>query len=265
MQKTITISSGLILIFAGVASFLGILNSDLYHDNSFVKTVWQANDWITFLFVIPSLLIVMLLSKKMKAKAVLVWLGLLSYFFYNYAFYLFGAVFNSMFLLYVFICALSFYSMLGICSTLPVHEFNFEPRTTKWVSIFLIMLCIMLCLIEIPPCINFIVKGEIPQLNLITGHPTNIVYALDLTFIVPAMLIAAILNFKKNVWGGIFSLIMLVKASTYGLVLISGTISLMLKGDSDPLFPVWIFITSGGIIGVILMLRSLTTDSVARE
>lgn len=259
MRKNLFITSSLIIVLAAASAFLGIFRSDLYHDNAFVKTAWLANDWVTLLVAIPALLMTMILSRRKEIKAELIWIGLLGYFFYNYAFYLFGAVFNSLFLPYVFICSLSFFSILGFFSILPVHTLVFEPKTTRWVNVFLLLLSVMLCLIEIPPCIQFVTAGKIPELNLKTGHPTNIVYALDLTFIVPCMLIAAILNFRKNVWGGVLSIFMLVKASTYGLVLISGTILLIHKGETDPLFPVWIFITAGGIFGSWLMLKNLKT------
>ncbi len=264
MRKTLWFSSCLIFICATAATLIGIFNSDLYNDNDFVKTAWLANDWITLIVAIPALLLVMYFSTKKGMKAELVLLGLLNYFLYNYSFYLFGAVFNGMFLLYVSICLLSFFSMLGFFSILKINEVSFGSKTTKWITAFLLLLSIMLCLIEIPPCIQFILNGTIPELNLKTGLHTNIVYALDLTFIVPCMVIASVLNIKKNIWGGVISIIMLVKASTYGLVLISGTILLMQKGQTDPLLPVWIFIALGGILGLYFMLKNSTTNRSTR-
>ena len=264
MRKILRLSSSLILILATIATFFGIFKSYLYNDNDFVRTAWLANDWITLLIVIPAFLATLLVANKQGIKSELVWLGLLNYFLYNYAFYLFGAVFNSMFLLYVSICFLSFFSMLGFFSNLEVGKINFDAKTTNWITAFLLLLSVMLCLIEIPPCIQFISNGKIPELNLKTGLHTNIVYALDLTFIVPCMVIASVLNFRKNIWGGVISVIMLVKASTYGLVLISGTVLLMQKGQTDPLLPVWIFIAISGIFGLFFMLRNSETKQTNR-
>ncbi len=256
MRTTSLISSYLIFVLATVTALVGISKPYLYNDNDFVKTAWMANDWITLIVVIPAFLITIFYLKRKGLKAELIWLGLLNYFLYNYAFYLFGAYFNNMFLLYVLICSLSFFSMLGFFSILKISEISFDNKITKWVTAFLLLLSAMLCLIEIPPCIQFISNGKIPELNLKTGLHTNIVYALDLTFIVPCMVIASILNLQKNVWGGVVSIIMLVKASTYGLVLISGTILLMQQGETDPLLPVWIFIATGGIIGLYFMIKN---------
>ncbi|HEX7458435.1 MAG TPA: hypothetical protein VF301_08375 [Ginsengibacter sp.] len=264
MRKTLWLSSCLIFLSATVATLIGICKSYLYNDNDFVRTAWLANDWITLIIVIPAFLIAMFFLKRQGMKAELVWLGLLNYFLYNYAFYLFGAVFNSMFLLYVLICFLSFFSMLGFFSILQISNISFDAKTTKWITFFLLLLSVMLCLIEIPPCIQFISDSKIPELNLKTGLHTNVVYALDLTFIVPCMVIASVLNLKKNIWGGVISVIMLVKASTYGLVLISGTILLMQKGQTDPLLPVWIFIAAGGIFGLYFMLKNSVTKQSTR-
>src|ERR1035437_3179980 len=264
MRKTLWLSSCLIFLSATFATLIGIRKSYLYNDNDFVRTAWLANDWITLIIVIPAFLIAMFFLKRQRMKAELVWLGLLNYFLYNYAFYLFGAVFNSMFLLYVLICFLSFFSMLGFFSILQISNISFDAKTTKWITFFLLLLSVMLCLIEIPPCIQFISDSKIPELNLKTGLHTNVVYALDLTFIVPCMVIASVLNLKKNIWGGVISVIMLVKASTYGLVLISGTILLMQKGQTDPLLPVWIFIAAGGIFGLYFMLKNSVTKQSTR-
>lgn len=256
MRKTLWLSSFSILILAGIAASIGILYPNVYNDNGFLKTAWLSNDWITITIAIPTLLSVMFFWKRYQIKADLVWLGLMNYFFYNYSFYLFGSAFNSIFLIYVLICSLSFFSMLGFLSLLNVNEIAFERITTKWITIFLLLLSCMLCLIEIPSCLQFISNGKLPELNLKTGQPTNIVYALDLTFVVPAMLIASVLNLKKNVWGGVISIMMLVKAAMYGLVLTSGTIQLIKQGETDPLLPIWIFISLGGIIGLFFMLKT---------
>jgi hypothetical protein len=78
------------------------------------------------------------------------------------------------------------------------------------------------------------------------------------------MIISSVLNYKKNVWGGIISAVMLVKAVGYGSVLISGTLSLMSKGENDPLLAIWIFIAAGGLIGLFLLLKNLRVDEQSR-
>jgi hypothetical protein len=136
MRKNLWFSSCLISFLAIIATLIGIFKSDLYNDNDFVRTAWLANDWITLIIVIPAFLILMFFLKKQIIKAELVWLGLLNYFFYNYSFYLFGSVFNNMFLLYVLICSLSFSSIVGYFSILPMSNIIFDAKTTNWITVF---------------------------------------------------------------------------------------------------------------------------------
>lgn len=85
----------------------GLWVKSLYHDNAFVKSAWYANDLITLFVVVPLLIIAIYLSHKNSQRWLMLLMGLLGYMFYNFAFYLFGAVFNIFFLIYVVIVFLS--------------------------------------------------------------------------------------------------------------------------------------------------------------
>jgi hypothetical protein len=50
---------------------------------------------------VPILLVAMVLANRSSAQARLVWIGALAYTLYNFAFYVFGATFNDMFLVHV--------------------------------------------------------------------------------------------------------------------------------------------------------------------
>ncbi|MCY7293157.1 MAG: hypothetical protein LH615_13345 [Ferruginibacter sp.] len=258
-------------ILAAIASGIGLFNAEIYNDNAFVKSAWYANDWVTLVVAVPSLIIALVLSKNGDFKPKLVWLGLMGYLFYNYAFYLFGAAFNNIFLLYVAIYTLSFFALIMGLAALPVQNIigtskilrNEIPILSgqRAVSFFLILISIMLCLVEIPPCFTFITKGAIPEIIVKTQIHTSIVYALDLSFVVPAMVLGAILLWQNKGWGIILSAMMLVKCFTYGLVLTFGTFLLMKKGlSNDPLLPVWIFITVGGLVGVFILLKNVKSN-----
>lgn len=253
---------------AAIASGIGLFNAEIYNDNAFVKSAWYANDWVTLVVVVPALIIALVLSKNGDFKPKLVWLGLMGYLFYNYAFYLFGAAFNKIFLLYVAIYTLSFFALIMGLAALPVQNIICTSKILRneipillgqrVVSFFLILISIMLCLVEIPPCFTFITKGVIPEIVVKTQIHTSVVYALDLSFVVPAMVLGAILLWQNKGWGIILSAMMLVKCFTYGLVLTFGTFLIMKKGlSNDLLLPVWIFITVGGLVGVFILLKNI--------
>ncbi len=185
-------------------------------------------------------------------------MGLMGYLFYNYAFYLFGSAFNNIFLLYVAIYTLSFFALIVGLAALPVQNIIGTSKILRGVSFFLILILVMLCIVEVLPCIIFITKGETPEIVVKTQLHTSIVYALDLSFVIPAMVLGAILLWQKKGWGIVLSAMMLVKCFTYGLVLAFGTFVIMQKGlGNDPLLPVWIFITVGGLVGVFILLNNV--------
>ena len=248
-------------IFAVVASCFGIFNPDIYHDNAFVKSAWYANDRVTLIVVVPLLIIALVLSKNADFKPTLVWMGLMNYLFYNYAFYLFGAAFNNVFLLYVAIYTLSFFALIFGLMTLPVKNIIGTSKILRAVSVFLLLISAMLFLVEIPPCFTFITTGAMPEIVMKSKIHTSIVYALDLSFVVPAMVLGGMLLWKNKSWGIVLSAIMLVKCFTYGLVLSFGTIVIIKKGlDNDPLLPIWIFITVGGLAGLFVLLRNVESS-----
>lgn len=248
-------------ILAAIASAIGLFNAKIYNDNSFVKSAWYANDWVTLVVVVPLLIITLILSKNGDFKARLIWLGLLGYLFYNYAFYLFGAAFNNIFLLYVAIYTLSFFSLILGLIAWPVKNIINTSKVVRSVSVFLILISIMLCIVEIPPCFTFITTGALPEIIMKSQIHTSVVYALDLSLIVPVMILGAMLLWQNKDWGIVLSAMMLVKCFTYGLVLTLGTLVIMKRGlDNDPLLPIWIIITVGGLLGVFILLKNVKSS-----
>ena len=167
------------IIFAAMASGIGIFNPGIYHDNAFVKSAWYTNDWVTLIVVLPLLIIALVLSINADFKPKLVWLGLMGYLFYNYAFYLFGAAFNNVFLLYVAIYTLSFFTLIFGLVVLPVKNVIGTSKLLRAVSLFLSLISAMLCMVEIPPCFTFVTTGAIPEIVVKSQIHTSLVYALD--------------------------------------------------------------------------------------
>src|SRR5688572_21026238 len=110
-HKIIYILSILIIILAVFTSAGGLFIKNIYRDDILIKTGWIGNDIITLTVIVPIFITILILVAKGSQKAELIWMGLLSYIFYNYAFYLFGAAFNKFFLVYVALFTMSLYSL----------------------------------------------------------------------------------------------------------------------------------------------------------
>jgi hypothetical protein len=243
-----------IVVGAALASAGGLFLEDLYRDPTSIQAAWRGNDLVTLLLVVPLLSLVLRQAQSGSARAHLAWLGLLAYVFYNYAFYLFGAVFNSFFLLYaaLFSCAM-FALVLGLLQ-LDINQIRqqFRPLVpVKGVSLFLLFISLPLAIVEIGQCLNFMLNGKIPE-------APPLIFALDLSLVVPTTALAAVLLWRRQPWGMVLAVMMLVKAFAYGLVL---SLSAILIGSSsqlgywDPFLPFYVMVTLGGLTGSLALLR----------
>ena len=94
-----------------------------------------------------------------------------------------------------------------------------------------------------------------------SGHPTAVVFATDLSILIPAIALGAILLWKKRAWGYILSTVMMVKATTYGTgLIIMGIITYMDLGVKDSMLPLWAFLTLGCILSLIGLIKNLGNE-----
>lgn len=253
-SPAITWLTVLVTALSLAASIGGLCMEGLYRDSELIKTAWFANDIVT-LFVAPLLLITLALQKKGDQRALLVWLGLMLYMLYNYAFYLFGAKFNEFFLIYTALFSLSIYSlMIGLLSLdLNAIPQNSPFRRNKiWISAFLMFLALPLLIVEAKACLTFIVSGIQPQI------PT-LIFALDLSIVAPTTMLASILLWRRHPWGDVLAMMVLVKAFCYGAVLVTGTLLITAShlAPLDELLPFYLSLVVGGLVFGIMLLRDL--------
>lgn len=262
-NKTAFILSGIITFLAAVVSGGGLVMKNLYHDNAFVKMAWYTNDMITFFMVVPLLIVALFLAQKGDIRWLLILLGLLGYVFYNFAFYLFGAAFNVLFLIYAALLSLSACTLVLFISqsSLSNIALNFSEKTpVKWISIYLFLIAFMLFIVELSMIAPFLTSNTIPETIRLTGSSTSVVFALDFSIVMPVSVIAAILLWQRRSWGFVMGIIMLVKGFTYGLVLCVGTVSLAYSdayGKWDSLMPLYIVLAVGGLFCCWLLLKNL--------
>lgn len=247
-------------MLAAFAALAGLFVTSIYQDNAFVQTAWRGNDWVSLLAVIPAMLITLLQVKRGRTKFQLVWMGLLGYLAYNYAFYLFGAAYNTLFLVYVLIFSLSVFALISGLYALPVHEIRNTAKSTRWIIAYLLLIAFILCMVEVPPNITYLFSGKLPETVVLTGHPTAVVYALDLSLVVPISIVASVCLWQQKPWGYVLAVIMLIKGASYGLVLVVNSILLKYSGTGeDNLLPFYLFVMLGGLAGLFWMMKHIHT------
>ncbi len=242
---------------AVLASAGGLALPHLYRDAEFYKTAWLANDLVTLAVAVPLLVASMTGARRGSLRAALVWAGMLAYMIYNYAFYLFGAAFNAFFLLYAAVFVLSFYSLVLVLFNTDIRGLRerFSEKTpVRWIAVFLFFVSLPLIFVEGGQCLRFVFTDKLPD-------APPLIFALDLAVVVPNTVLAGVLLWQRRSWGFALGAIMLVKAMAYGVVLVTGTAFIAVRGVGpwDPLMPFYSLVAAGGLAGLIFLLNGLRT------
>jgi len=259
--------SALIAVLTLIAAGGGLLIDDLYQDNALLVAGWYGNDLVTLIVALPMLVVSLILSVRGSGRAQLVWLGMLAYTLYNFAYYLFGTAFNSLFLLYVTLFDLSMFALLFALVRLDVADVGRKFRGTtpvKWIAGYMIFVAVGLTTVYGAEALGFVVSGQVPEIVTLTGHVTNVVFALDLSLVVPWFVLGGIWLWQRRPWGYVLATILNVKGTVYMLALSAVTVSAVRAGASDDLAQVgiWGTIGLGSLVASLLLLGNM--DSADR-
>jgi hypothetical protein len=193
--------SAVIAVLMAFASLGGLLWHGLYRDNTWSTAAFRGNDLATLLLAVPVLVVGLVLARRGSDRARLVWLGVLAYTVYNYAFYLFGTAFNDFFLLYAALVSLSIITMIGAISPVLATRRTITPGRGRLVAGYMAVVGLMFAAMWVSQAVKFITDGTVPKVITDSGIHTSIVFALDLTLIVPAFLTGAVLLWRGHPTG----------------------------------------------------------------
>jgi hypothetical protein len=262
--KSSFILSIIAALLATAASTAGLFTA-LYRDNTWVSSQLRGNDVVTLLIAVPMLLIGMYLAWRGSQRGLLVWLGGLWYIFYNYMFYLFGAAFNEFFLVYTAIFALSTLALIFTMIKLDASQIAgmFADRTpVRLISGYMLFWAVFLGGLWIAQSVSFIFTGQLPQSVIDAGGQTNVVFAIDLSIMIPTLILGAAWLWKRQPWGFIIAVIMNIKGATYAFALVMmGTFAQRAEvpGAMD-LVPLWIFFTAASLAAAAVLLIHMKLD-----
>ena len=159
---------------------------------------------IVNLVAVVVLFIVAYFVNKESIKAVLVWSGVLLYLIYAYVIYAFDVHFNRLVLVYVAILGLSFYALVSsvIHMYLDRLQASVSANTkARAVSVFFLVLGIVFYLLWLREDIPALLTGNIPPGVTAANLPTNPVHVLDVGLYLPAMIITALLLWRRKFLG----------------------------------------------------------------
>jgi hypothetical protein len=240
----------------GGQSLLGLLYPHAYRDVEWIRATWHGNDWVTLLLGVPALTIAVLTAARGSTRGQLVWLGMLAYAAYNYAFYTFGAALNVFFLLYVIAFVLAVATLVLMLARLDVGALAgaFEGvAPLRLVSLYLMLVGTGLAVAWIALWAAY----------AFWGHPTpvepeefKLVAALDLGLMVPALMCGGVLSWRRRPWGYAIATIASIQASLYLVVLsVNAAISIhrgLIQAPGE--LPLWVFLAAMTTTASLLLL-----------
>jgi hypothetical protein len=248
------------------ASAGGLFLADHYRDNAFAASAWRGTDLATLTIAVPILVVALMLARRSSLRAQLVWLGMLDYTLYNFAFYLFGAAFNRFFLIYAALFTLSIFALIFGLSKMNVQEVaqRFASKTpVRWISGYMLFVAAGIGGLWIAQSLGFVFTGQVPQFIVDVGHPTSVVFALDLSLVVPFLVLGAIWLWQRRPWGYLLAAISCVKGTVYMLALAVASVFQAQVGFRAGLtqLPLWGALSSGFLAASLFLLSNVKSTN----
>lgn len=250
--------SWMVVAFAALASMAG-LATDVYRDVAWVEMTWLGNDIVTLALGAPALAASIVFARRGSVRGELAWCSMLAYMLYNYGYYVLGAHMNRLFPVYIALVVLSAYTLaiaLGRMDVRASAAMVKRPLPVRLIAGYMAFTGIGLTFAWLAQWAAYAFGGTEPSIGV---EPFSVVATLDLTFVVPAMLLGAVLLWRRNAWGFVIAAVMNVKGALYTLVLtVNSVIGAVreLEGAA-PQIPVWGVWTLVGAIVAIALYRAI--------
>lgn len=210
MVLSVLIGSGMV-----ASSLAGLFITGLYPDGAWAREALRGGDLATLAVAVPLLLGALILSARGSRRAQVVWVAMLGYSIYNYAYYVFGAEFNDVFLLHIAILSMSIFALALLVPRLDVAGIAARIRggaVARWVGAFLVLVGLGQGGLWAFLIVRFALTGEL--LADIPEGGQHLVFALDLALLAPTLVLAGILLFRRTAVG----LVMGAAVSLFGAV-----------------------------------------------
>jgi hypothetical protein len=214
--------SGAIAVLMVVAAALGLFVDGLYREGAWAREALRGGDLVTLVLAAPVLMVALALSVRGSKRAQPVWVGMLAYAVYTYAYFAFGSAFNDVFLLHIALLAMSVFALACALPNLDVPAIAARLRggsAARWVGVVLVAVGVLQGALWAFLILRFAVTGEVMQDIPVAGQ--HLVFALDLSLLVPSLVLAGVLLFRRTAMGHVLGAAMAVMGSVYLLNLLA--------------------------------------------
>lgn len=231
-----------------------LFGSGIYKDDSYFKApIFIGTDLCVLFFGVPLFIISLIKDFRNSTENTQLRLVSIEAISLYYAVSLcFGVKYNRIFVLYVILFSLLFFTLIKRMRALSKFNYSYEMKKSD--AAFLIFSGISLCLAWWPDIIPTIINKT--SLKLIENYTTEPTYVLDLGIISPLCFISLILMKKKDSFGVVLYAILLQSIMIVAVMMICQSAVQFASGVEIPLSA----LISKSIIFIILGLFAIALD-----
>ncbi len=169
-------------------------------------------DWFDLMFAVPWFAVTAALSLRGSERALLLLAGGVAYAFYELVIYAFAIHFNAMFLVYCAALGFSFFSLSGIgwlIARKPTSIPSPPDRDREVAGALLLSIATLFSMAWLGDIIPALTKGVVPPAIVDAGLPTNPVYVMDLSVVLPVHFIAGLALLRRKGFGFVLAPVVL--------------------------------------------------------
>lgn len=242
----------IVLAITGVGAFW----PDLYAREKPVSAAGGlASDLIDLFLVVPVLVVSTILARRGSLCALLIWTGTLGFLSYNFLIYTFAVRFNAMFPAYCAVLGLSFYGLMAVREFLSPDDVarTWSPGAPRRsMALVFLLVAVTAAAGELKEIAVAIHSGQAPPSVTETGQFTNPIHVLDLCFLLPALVIAAVLLLRRKEKGFVLAPVLSVVLILISLEVTTIVLLLVRQGLAADFSPALSFVAVGGLVTVLL-------------
>ena len=214
-----------------------------------------ASDIVDLCVVLPAIVLSTIFARRGSLRAALIWTGTLAFLFYNFLIYAFDVRFNPMFLAYCAVLGLSFYGWITALRYLSPAEAakTFSPAAPR-IAIIAVFLFIAVSAAwrEVTDIMAAIRRGQTPPSIAETGQFTDPIQVLDLCFLLPALVIAAVLLLRRKEMGFVLAPVLSVVIILISIEVVAIILVMINRGLSSDYRPAVSFGATGALVTALL-------------
>lgn len=255
--------SALLAVVTFVHAAVGAFFPAIFRDSAMTAGNAQGTALAMLLLALPALVVSMILSARGSLRARLVWLGALSYIFYNAVIFSFAVAFNALFLLYVASLSLSFWAILVLLIRADVEELRARfanDLPVRAFAIYVIAASALFFVTWLGQIVPALFDTARPAFLNGTNLLTSPVHVLDLGFALPISVLGAVWLWQRKPWGyllvGLMLSMLVIETASIALDQVFGHLHDPAASlDAVPLFVVLTVIGLGVVIAYLRYLH----------